>query len=53
MAKYITKFEFACEIFGYKNACSMNNEVIESYYKDWKSTTYSIKQYKSLLKSRG
>lgn len=53
MAKYISKFEFACEVFGYENANSMNKSQIEVYYNDWKSSTYSLKLYKNLLKTRG
>jgi hypothetical protein len=53
MAKYISKFEFACEVFGYDNAINMNNFQIESYYNDWKTTSYSLKLYKNLLKTRG
>ena len=53
MARYISKFEFACEVFGYDNAVNMNKPMIEAYYNDWKSSTYSLKIYKSLLKTRG
>ena len=53
MTKYISKFEFACELFGYKNAIGMKKDYIEIYYNDWKSSTYSLKLYKSLLKTRG
>ena len=53
MAKYISKFEFACEIFGYDNAAKMKKEQIEIYYNDWKTSTHSLNVYKSLLKTRG
>ena len=53
MAKYISKFEFACKVFGYENASNMNKSQLEAYYNDWKATTYSIKLYKNLLKTRG
>lgn len=53
MTHYITSFEFACEMFGYKKAISLNKEYIESFYDDWKNTTYSLKQYKKLMKTRG
>ena len=53
MAKYISKFEFACEIFGYDNATKINKSKIEIYYNDWKNSTYSLNVYKNLLKSRG
>ncbi len=53
MARYISKFEFACELFGYEKAIIMNTSMIESYYNDWKSSTYSLKLYKNLLKTRG
>ena len=53
MARYISKFEFACEGFGYDNAINMNKSQIEVYFNDWKSSTYSLKLYKNLLKTRG
>jgi len=53
MAKYISKFEFACEVFGYDNAINMNSSQIEVYYTDWKASSYSLKLYKNLLKTRG
>lgn len=53
MARHVSKFEFACEVFGYNNAISMDNNQIDSFYNDWKSTTYSLKVYKNLLKTRG
>lgn len=53
MAKFISKFEFACEIFGYNNLDKVSNDQIESYYNDWKLTSYSLKVYKNLLRTRG
>jgi len=53
MAKYISMFEFACEVFGYDNATNMNKAQIEVYYNDWKSSAYSLKKYKNLIKTRG
>ena len=53
MARYISSFEFACEIFGYENATNMNKAQIEVYYNDWKSSTCSLKKYKNLIKIRG
>ena len=53
MARYISKFEFACEVFGYENATNMNKAQIEVYYNDWKSSTYALKLYRNLLKTRG
>ena len=31
----------------------LDNNYVSNFYKDWQSTTYSIKQYKRLLMSRG
>lgn len=53
MAKYISKFEFACEVFGYENAVNMPAFQINNFYEDWKLSSYSIKTYKNLLKTRG
>ena len=53
MARYISKFEFACEVFGYDNAINMNKYQIELYFNDWKSSTCSLKLYKNLFKNRG
>lgn len=53
MARYISKFEFACEVFGYNNAINMDKSQIEVYYNDWKSSANSLKLYKNLLKKRG
>ena len=53
MARYISSFEFACEVFGYENATSMNKAQIEVYYNDWKSSSCSLKIYKNLHKKRG
>ena len=49
----ISKFQFACEIFGAKNIDSINSLVIQNFYNDWKSTGLSLNVYKSLLKTRG
>ncbi len=48
-------FKFGCEIFGYDNAANMNTSYIKMYYNDWKNnySNVSVKQYKSLLNSRG
>jgi hypothetical protein len=53
MKMFLTQFEFACELFGYEKAISLDKSYIDNFYKDWKSTTYSVKQYKRLLVSRG
>jgi len=53
MTTHISLFQFGCEIFGYDNAMKMNSNKLRSYYDDWKTTTYSIKQYKALLNTRG
>ena len=53
MSVFKSKFEFACEIFGYDNAVSMNSKIVNNYFEDWKNTKLSLKQYKKLLKSRG
>ena len=49
----ITLYEFACEVFGKNNITGLNKEYIQNFYKDWKSTGLCLKQYKSLLKTRG
>ena len=53
MKMFLTQFEFACELFGYDKAIKLDKDYIGNFYKDWQSTTYSIKQYKRLLMSRG
>jgi len=53
MSIFKNKFEFACEIFGYNNAVTMNSKVVEKYFEDWKNTKLSLKQYKKLLQTRG
>ena len=53
MSVFKSKFEFACEIFGYDNAITMNNNIVNKYFEDWKNTKLSLKQYKKLLRSRG
>lgn len=49
----ITLHEFACEIFGKKNISGLSKEYMQNFYKDWKSTGLCIRQYKSLLRTRG
>jgi len=49
----ISKFQFACEVFGYDIAKSINEGVLQNYYSDWKTTGLNLNTYKSLLKSRG
>jgi len=49
----VSKFQFACEIFGAKNIDSMNSLVIQNFYNDWKSTGLCLDIYKSLLRTRG
>ena len=49
----ITLYEFACDVFGKNNITGLNKEYIQNFYKDWKSTGLCLKQYKSLLKTRG
>ena len=49
----ITKFEFACEVFGYDAAKFINEKVLMNYYNDWKTTGLALNTYKSLLKTRG
>lgn len=51
--RFVTQFEFACEIFGYENAKSLNKNYIDMFYNDWKLTSYSLNQYKKLLSTRG
>ena len=53
MSAFKSKFEFACEIFGYNNAINMNSGIIDNYFEDWKYTKLSLKQYKKLLQTRG
>ena len=53
MGYNISKFEFACEIFGHENAKSINSGVIQLYYNDWKSSGMDFSLFKSLLKTRG
>ena len=53
MKSFPTKFEFACEVFGYDNAVSINSEIINNYYEDWKNSNLDFHIWKKLLKSRG
>lgn len=53
MSMFKSKFEFACEVFGYNNAITMNNKIIDNYFEDWKNTQLSLNQYKKLLRTRG
>lgn len=53
MSAFKSKFEFACEIFGYENAVSMNSKIVDNYFEDWKNTRLSLNQYKKLLQTRG
>jgi hypothetical protein len=49
----ISKFEFACELFGYNNAIKLKNSYISKFYNDWIYTGLELKQYISLLRVRG
>lgn len=53
MTNNISIFQFACEMFGYDNAVKLNNDYIENFYNDWKSTPYTVDQYKALLRTKG
>lgn len=49
----ISKFQFACEIFGVNNLNNINSLIIQNFYNDWKLSGLSLDLYKSLLKTRG
>lgn len=46
----MSKKDFCKYIFG---NTKKSNEIIESFYSDWKNTGYDIKLYKVLLQTRG
>lgn len=51
----MSKIQFAYNVFGQENIDSgkIYQNVIDSYYNDWKSTNLSFNVWFSLLKTRG
>ena len=48
---YLSKFEFACEIFGHSKARNLKSSDVDDLYEDWKSSELDFLIWKVIFKA--